>query len=71
MNLDVVVTKDLARSYGDNLAVSGLSLSVKKGEVFGLLGPNGAGKTTTIKMILGFSMQAQEGGRIILEKISS
>lgn len=34
-------------------AVDGLSLSVKRGEVFGLLGPNGSGKSTTIKMILG------------------
>jgi ABC-2 type transport system ATP-binding protein len=34
-------------------AVSGLSLDIKKGEVFGLLGPNGSGKSTTIKMILG------------------
>ncbi|MCR5752286.1 MAG: ABC transporter ATP-binding protein [Kiritimatiellae bacterium] len=34
-------------------AVDGLSLSVRKGEVFGLLGPNGSGKSTTIKMILG------------------
>jgi len=34
-------------------AVDGLSLDVKRGEVFGLLGPNGSGKSTTIKMILG------------------
>lgn len=34
-------------------AVDGLSMSVKRGEVFGLLGPNGSGKSTTIKMILG------------------
>lgn len=34
-------------------AVDGLSLQVKRGEVFGLLGPNGSGKSTTIKMILG------------------
>jgi len=34
-------------------AVDGLSLTVKRGEVFGLLGPNGSGKSTTIKMILG------------------
>jgi ABC-2 type transport system ATP-binding protein len=34
-------------------AVDGLSLTVRKGEVFGLLGPNGSGKSTTIKMILG------------------
>ncbi len=34
-------------------AVDGLSLSVRRGEVFGLLGPNGSGKSTTLKIILG------------------
>lgn len=34
-------------------AVSGLTLKIKSGEIFGLLGPNGSGKSTTIKMILG------------------
>jgi ABC-2 type transport system ATP-binding protein len=32
-------------------AVSGLSLQVNEGEVFGFLGPNGAGKTTTVRML--------------------
>jgi len=35
----------------ENLAVEGLKLEVKKGEVFGFLGPNGAGKTTTVRML--------------------
>ena len=35
------------------LAVDGVSLSIRRGEVFGLLGPNGSGKSTTIKMLLG------------------
>jgi ABC-2 type transport system ATP-binding protein len=34
-------------------ALRGLSLEVRKGEIFGFLGPNGAGKTTTIKMLMG------------------
>lgn len=41
-------------------ALSGVDLSVKKGEVFGLLGPNGAGKSTTIKIILGL-LRANSG----------
>jgi len=36
------------------LAVDGLNLSVRQGEVFGFLGPNGAGKTTTMNVLLGF-----------------
>jgi len=34
-------------------AVDGLSLEVRRGEVFGFLGPNGAGKTTTLKILMG------------------
>src|SRR5687767_2362017 len=36
------------------MALNGLSLSVRSGEVFGFLGPNGAGKTTTMNVLLGF-----------------
>jgi ABC-2 type transport system ATP-binding protein len=38
---------------GRLLAVEGLDMEVRKGEVFGLLGPNGSGKSTAMKMILG------------------
>jgi ABC-2 type transport system ATP-binding protein len=43
----------LRKSYGDTVAVDGISFGVRAGEIVGLLGPNGAGKTTTINMILG------------------
>ena len=41
--------------FGRNrvVALEGLDLEVRRGEVFGLLGPNGSGKTTTIKLLLG------------------
>lgn len=43
--------KKLSKIYKDVRAVDGLSLTVKKGELFGLLGVNGAGKTTLVKML--------------------
>ena len=42
-----IEVRDLRKSYGDTLAVGGVSFDVRRGEVFCLLGPNGAGKTTT------------------------
>lgn len=43
----------LTRLYGDFVAVSGLSFTVRPGEVMGLVGPNGAGKTTTLRCLAG------------------
>src|SRR6478736_2643622 len=49
---DVIRTEALTKVYpGAILAVDGLDLSVRRGEIFGLLGPNGAGKTTTAGML--------------------
>ncbi len=44
---------DLRKRFGDRVAVDGISLEVRRGEVLGLLGPNGAGKSTTIHMAVG------------------
>ncbi len=44
---------NLTKLYGDKKAVDGLSLEIKKGEIFGFIGHNGAGKTTTIKSVCG------------------
>jgi ABC-2 type transport system ATP-binding protein len=48
-----VVIENLVKRFGDFVAVDGVSLEVRKGEVFGFLGPNGAGKSTTIRMLCG------------------
>ncbi len=49
----VLHIENMTKKFGNFKAVDNISLSVKRGEIFGFLGPNGAGKTTTIKMIAG------------------
>ncbi len=49
----IIHTEKLTKSFRDVRAVHGLSLTIRKGEVYGFLGLNGAGKTTTIRMLLG------------------
>jgi len=51
----VIEALNLRKTFGDLVAVDGLSFRVESGECFGILGPNGAGKTSTIRMIYGFS----------------
>jgi len=50
----MIEVSNLAKRYGNFSAVSGISFSVKPGDILGFLGPNGAGKSTTMKMITGF-----------------
>ena len=49
----LIEARGLSRRYGPTVAVAGLDLTLRKGEILGLLGPNGAGKTTTMKMLAG------------------
>ncbi|HEX2382698.1 MAG TPA: ABC transporter ATP-binding protein [Acidimicrobiales bacterium] len=44
---------DLTRTFGENIALDGLTLELQAGEVLALLGPNGAGKTTTVRLLNG------------------
>jgi len=47
----VIEAEGLVRRFGDLVAVDGVDLGIRAGEVFGLLGPNGAGKSTTVRML--------------------
>ncbi len=49
--MNAIETENLTKRYKTKTAVSGLSLTVREGELFALLGVNGAGKTTTIRML--------------------
>ena len=48
-----VSLRGLTRRFGDHVAVDGLTLDVRSGELFGIVGPDGAGKTTTLRMLAG------------------
>ncbi len=45
--------RDLARRFGDVVALDGISFTVEAGQMFGFVGPNGAGKTTAMRIVLG------------------
>jgi len=54
MNDNIILQVDqLEKHFGKVIAVDGVSLTIRRGQVFGFLGPNGSGKTTTIGMVLG------------------
>jgi len=63
----MISVKDLSRSYGDFLAVDGVSFEIQPGEIVGLLGHNGAGKTTIMKMLSGFLEPS--AGSIVIDDI--
>ena len=58
----MIEARNLAKRYGNKLAVSDLSFTVKPGIVTGFLGPNGAGKSTTMRLIVG--LDAPTGGEV-------
>ena len=66
-----IETRGLRRQFGRTLAVAGLDLEVRKGEVFGFLGPNGAGKTTAIKMLLGLTPPSAGAARVLGAKLGA
>jgi len=62
MEDSVIQVQDFRKTYGDFVAVDGISFDVRRGEVFGLLGPNGAGKTTTLESVEG--LRAPDDGTL-------
>jgi ABC-2 type transport system ATP-binding protein len=56
----VLEVHDVRRSFGERVAVDGISFAVEPGQILGLLGPNGAGKTTTVSIVAGL-LRADSG----------
>jgi ABC-2 type transport system ATP-binding protein len=61
---DMISLHGVQKRYGRFVAVKGLDLVVRRGEIFGFLGPNGAGKTTTIRMVAGVLQPS--GGQVVV-----
>jgi len=58
----IIAIDDLTVRYGSFVAVDGLNLQLRRGELFGLLGPNGAGKSTTLRVLIG--QRRPSGGKV-------
>lgn len=76
----VIEVRNLARRYGEQVALDGVSFSVEEGEIFGILGPNGAGKTTAVECMAGLrrpdsgsirvlGLDPQADGRALRERV--
>jgi ribose transport system ATP-binding protein len=66
---DALVVENLSKRFGGELALNGVNLSVRRGEVHGLLGANGSGKSTLIKILAGFHAP-EPGGSMRLFRTS-
>jgi ABC-2 type transport system ATP-binding protein len=64
-----ISTKDLSKRYGNIEALSGLTMTIPRGAVFGFLGPNGAGKTTAVKLLLGLARPTSGSAEVLGEPV--
>jgi putative spermidine/putrescine transport system ATP-binding protein len=68
MNPDAFVLLDrLSKTFGSHVAVSGLTLGLRRGEVLALLGPSGSGKTTALRLLAGF--EQPDAGRVLVDNV--
>jgi len=70
LDTPVIVLKDVCKRYGTLDVLTGLSLQVERGEVYGFLGRNGAGKSTAIRMMMGITKISSGSIHLFGESIS-
>ena len=63
--MSIIEVKNVSKSFGEKVALDGVSLSIPEGKIFGLLGPNGAGKSTLIRIINRITIPS--GGQILFQ----
>ena len=66
---EILAAEDLRKTYGDRVALKGLTFSLNAGRVLGFLGPNGAGKTTSIRILT--TILRPSSGRFVVDGIGS
>lgn len=67
--IEVIEVNHLTKDYGEHKGIFDLSLSIRKGEVYGFIGPNGAGKSTTMRHMMGFSRA--DNGNVTIKNLDS
>ena len=67
----MIVTEGLSRSFGEQVALDDVSLTVPGGPVLGVIGPSGAGKTTCLRLITGALRPTSGSVRVLGETRSS
>jgi ABC-2 type transport system ATP-binding protein len=65
VNEPIVVSDQLTKRYQARTVVDAVSLTVRRGEIYGFLGPNGAGKTTTLRMLVGLVRPTAGSARVL------
>jgi len=63
----VISTRGLTKQFGPVLAVNGVDLDVREGDIYGFLGANGSGKTTTVRILLGLVLATSGEARVLGE----
>lgn len=71
MENNMIVAKNITKSFGGKIALNSISFEIKEGQIFGFLGPSGSGKTTMINILTG-QMKSDKGiGKLLGKEAES